>query len=531
MIKIYKIYILIFTLAVTSILIAGCQADPLQPIRRPPGIVDRPLEHYGSSVQEQVYRVFSKSQADYTLPSDPRPPALDGSGNYDYLQVKLIRSSSPGGAWTTARTRALSSLEKDGFIPSSEKPRLGTYGGDLSRPDTATGFFYTKKENGRWWMIDPEGYRMLSIGITSFSPAGTAAERAGQQNVYGDNEAWTKGATAHLKDDLGFNSLGAWANDTLIMRYFPFPYTKLIYFVTTYAEEAGLTYQDSGHQSFRNNVIPVFDPGFEQFADQRAASTMAKLRDDKYLVGYFSDNELPAGLTLNNYLNSPDDEMGKYSRAVAWEWLRRRHGPGATAANIGGNDLDDFREFVFDYYAQIVSNAIKHHDPNHMYLGPRLNGGTARTSPGIWRAFGRYCGAIGFNYYSVWDPDFTILANWEYWSGKPAITTEWYTKGMDSGLANYSGAGWVVETQDARGLFYEQFVLNLIESGTVVGWHWFKYKDNDPSAPAPDPSNVDGNKGIINTAFQEYTDLTSRMRITNFNTYRLVDYFVGRNGR
>jgi hypothetical protein len=64
-----------------------------------------------------------------------------------------------------------------------------------------------------------------------------------------------------------------------------------------------------------------------------------------------------------------------------------------------------------------------------------------------------------------------------------------------------------------------------------VGWHWFKYRDNDPSAPAPDPSNMDSNKGIINTAFREYTALTGRMKVVNFNVFRLVDYFVRKNGK
>ena len=164
-----------------------------------------------------------------------------------------------------------------------------------------------------------------------------------------------------------------------------------------------------------------------------------------------------------------------------------------------------------------------------MYLGCRLHGGS-RYNANIWRALGRFCGAIGFNYYSVWEPDFTTLANWEAWSGKPAIITEWYTKGMDSGLISSSGAGWVVKTQNDRGLFYEQFVMALLESGTCVGWQWFKYRDNDPGAPASDPSNVDGNKGIINTAFQEYTALTDRMRVINYNTYRLVDHCIARNG-
>ena len=96
---------------------------------------------------------------------------------------------------------------------------------------------------------------------------------------------------------------------------------------------------------------------------------------------------------------------------------------------------------------------------------------------------------------------------------------------MDSGLKNTSGAGWVVATQKDRGYFYQHFAMGLIESKTCVGFHWFKLKDNDPDAPAADPSNVDGNKGIINTQFQFYTDLTDEMKEFNYNVYNVIDYF------
>jgi hypothetical protein len=84
------------------------------------------------------------------------------------------------------------------------------------------------------------------------------------------------------------------------------------------------------------------------------------------------------------------------------------------------------------------------------------------------------------NYYDHWNPQKEHLSQWHEWSGKPCLITEFYVKGMDSGMANASGAGWVVKTQADRGAFYQNFALALLESGTCLGWHWFKYMDNDP---------------------------------------------------
>ena len=96
---------------------------------------------------------------------------------------------------------------------------------------------------------------------------------------------------------------------------------------------------------------------------------------------------------------------------------------------------------------------------------------------------------------------------------------------MDSGFANTSGAGWVVNTQEDRGRFYQNFTLGLLETGGCVGWHWFKYRDNDPNAKGADPSNIDSNKGIVTLELEPYPPLMNAMREVNQQVHSLVDYF------
>jgi hypothetical protein len=91
--------------------------------------------------------------------------------------------------------------------------------------------------------------------------------------------------------------------------------------------------------------------------------------------------------------------------------------------------------------------------------------------------------------------------------------------------ANRTGAGWLVHTQNDRGLFYQNFVLALIESRACIGWHWFKYQDNDPDDPNAEPSNVDSNKGIVNRFYQPYSPLLAKMRELNLRMYELADLF------
>jgi len=74
-------------------------------------------------------------------------------------------------------------------------------------------------------------------------------------------------------------------------------------------------------------------------------------------------------------------------------------------------------------------------------------------------------------------------------------------------MPNRTGAGWLVHTQDDRGIFYENFVLTLLESKSCVGWQWFKYQDNDPDDPHAESSNKDSNKGIVDRYYKAYTSL------------------------
>jgi hypothetical protein len=138
---------------------------------------------------------------------------------------------------------------------------------------------------------------------------------------------------------------------------------------------------------------------------------------------------------------------------------------------------------------------------------------------------GKYVDIMSVNYYYKWDPDPEQMAMWTQESGKPFMITEWYAKGQDSGMDNTSGAGWLVKTQKDRGRFYHNFSLGLMENKNCVGWHWFKYVDNDPNDTSVDPSNRDSNKGVVTYDYKPYTELLDEMKRLNENVYPLIDYF------
>lgn len=419
--------------------------------------------------------------------------------------------------WSLRPTRTVETL---GPLPA--EPMTDKYGGRQDRWGTVTGFFHVQKIGERWWLIDPDGHPFLHVGVNSVSFIGAF-----------DPAAQAADATDLLHQN-GFNGVGAWSATPLLRTAArPLVYTVMGHsgtpgggaggFMAAFGAQRRITHQGAGHAGYPKNCIPVFHPAFAAFCDDYA-KPLAALKYDPYLLGYFSDNELPLPM-LENYLalNPKDPQMGSSYRA-ARAWLEARHGKYASEADITEDDDSAWTEYVFGRYFALTTRAIRKYDPHHLCLGSRLVG-HAVSVPAVFRAAGKYLDVIAVNDYGVWSPRPASVARWTQWSGRPVLVSEFYAKGMDSGLANTSGAGWTVPTQRDRGLFYQTFTLGLLEAKNCVGWHWFKYRDNDPEDKGADASNRDANKGLVTTAFVPYAPLLTQMRALNENIYAVTDFF------
>jgi len=426
---------------------------------------------------------------------------------------------APGKNWTNYPTRTLAALPAS--VTNRVDTELDQYGGQLVRKEKATGYFYPKKIGDRWWLVDPDGGLFIHKAVSAVAPIGGAGAKAAFKEKFGSDSNWVASTTSllHLQ---GFNGLGAWS-DTEHLRSAaqPLVYTRIWDFMSTYGRNRGGTYQQSGHIGYPKDCIFVFDPEFEKFCDTYARQ-LAKSKDDPWLLGHFSDNEMPYKRdAIINYLQLPGKDPG-YQAALAW--LQARHGQSASIKDITEQDQKDFLALVTDRYYRIVSAAIKKYDPNHLFLGSRFHG-PELDYPEVFKAAGAYVDVMAVNYYRTWTPSQEKLAMWSRESGRPILITEWYMKGADSGLPNNSGAGWIVKSQHDRGLFYQNFTLSLLESKVCVGWHWFKYSDNDPNEPGTEPSNRDSNKGIITARYELYPALLEAMKLLNERVYSLADYF------
>jgi hypothetical protein len=428
--------------------------------------------------------------------------------------------------WIDMETHVLAPLtEPAGPQPPVDPPHLTRYGGVESDGLTPTGFFHAVcDEAGRWQLVDPDGGRFLSIGLNSVRPNDTRKGHETMRAKFGSKQAWARHTSKLLREN-GFNTLGCWSYWRSVKAVDePMPFVTQLNFMARYADKRGGSTQGRGHRDYPNDCIFVFDPGFAEFCERVAEEQLSgdRVQSDPWLLGRFSDNELPfPDDALDRYLTLDADDPGR-REAARWLAVRRadadasseKDAAAAPLADITDEDRQAFQQHVAETYFRICNAAIKRHDPNHMYLGCRFHGKALRRET-LFRAAGKHVDVVSLNWYGRWSPHAGWMDDWVAWSGKPFLVTEWYAKGADSGLANTSGAGWLVQTQADRGRFYQHFTLKLLASKGCVGWHWFRYLDNDPEDVLIDPTNTDANKGMLNGAFEPYAPLLDAARTLN----------------
>jgi hypothetical protein len=258
--------------------------------------------------------------------------------------------------------------------PKPKAVALDRFGGRRDKSYTASGFYYARKIQERWWLIDPAGHPYLKLErgtiIAAVAPAHSPASSKAFARAFKTPDEWMK-KTRKLLLVNGFNGAGAWSDVGLLRASSarsaqPLAYPINLDVMSAYGVKRGGTYDVPGHKGYPENTIFVFDPSFENFADQYVAPLVGPYRDDPNLMGYFSDNELPFTRdNLDGFLRLPASDPG---RQAAERWMQDHH-----AAAPTDNLRSEFLEFEADLYFRIVSSAIRKADPNHMYLGSRFH--------------------------------------------------------------------------------------------------------------------------------------------------------------
>ncbi len=401
------------------------------------------------------------------------------------------------------------------------------YGGTLSVKGAATGFFHVEKINGTWWIIDPEGNGFISKGVNhvsfdaDYSPSlGYSPYNKAVLKKYGGVEAWAKATVERLRS-YGFNTIGAWSSRELYG--LKIPYTVILDIAAS-----------AGSEWLSGSVIDYFSESFEKVAEEVAEKMCAPRRDDPYLLGYFTDNELRWGPDwrsskhlFDDYLALEKDAPGK---RMLVQYLMEKYGSISELNAKWGTGFRSFEDILSIYvppagasldsdrlgflqlvskrYFKVCHDAIRRHDPNHLILGCRF---AFRPPDEVLKGCVGHVDVVSVNNYG-WEPPLEDLRAINRLTGLPVMITEFSFKARDSGLPNTRGAGTPLATQADRAERFENYVGKILSEPYVVGYHWFQYSDQ-PAQGRFDGEN--SNFGLVNIEDEPWVILVTRVTTVN----------------
>jgi hypothetical protein len=341
------------------------------------------------------------------------------------------------------------------------------YGGYKSTQTRATGYFRVEQIDGRWWFVDPEGHLFLSTGING-TPGGGAGFGAGQGSE----------RTNRRLDAWGFTTGGQKRPGTVMLRW-----PRSLNFL---------------------GLPDVYSPQFAADIDSAAGSQCAPRKSDPLVLGYFIGNEPPwngrEAELCSLILAGPDTATKTALKAFL--------APGDTPALR--------REFVlagFRKYLQIICDAVRKYDPNHLILGIRYGGHMADEALIAAQIFD----VCSINVYE-YEPTKQIIRAAQI-SNRPILIGEFHIGVPADGLS----AGLVqAKDQTERGLAYRYYVEQAASLSSFVGAYWFEWRD-EPVLGRMDGENY--NIGFVDVTDRPYTELVEAAKLTH---QRLLDVHSGK---
>jgi len=340
--------------------------------------------------------------------------------------------------------------------------------------------------------------------------------------------------TSQRLEAWGFNTIGNWSDPDLCAMH-RLPYTVPLWPEGEYGKV-------SSGEDWWGPMPDPFDPRFSDAADKMARNAAGRFRGDPYLIGYFVDNELPWGrsvpafpldyyvVAINalaagpgssakaafiSYLIDTYREPDRLEQAwdvslTSWDALRRASFalPRAAFDNPAViADLAAFARRFAEAYFRTVAEALRRHDPDHLYLGSRFAWQTTQAV----EACARWCDVVSFNRYRqsiADDPD-----EWARFHalGKPALIGEFHFGSVDRGLFWEGLIG--VGRERERGPAYARYLRAVADNPDFVGAHWFQYLDEPLTGRTLDGENA--HIGFVTVADVPYEDLVAAARDAN----------------
>ena len=403
------------------------------------------------------------------------------------------------------------------------------YGGRVGVRRAATGFFRTTRGEGRWWLVDPSGSVFISVGVNrvSLRPRDPRKEkgspyREASLEKYRTEGEWSRAVVERLRG-WGFNTLGAGSDRATWGR--EMPYTVSLKCTSAAPLGEGREFPD------------VYDPAYERAVRRHASRVCRSQASDRWLVGYFTDDEVRwgsaeqgAGSLLAEFLGLGDEAPGRRAllRFLALQHLNigelnevwgteyaSFEEVGRTpqvGSRIPREDVAAFQREVAERYFQVAHDAIRAADEYHLILGPQFG----EEVPGaVLQAMDEYVDVVSLKCQGTTPPVEQVREIYRATQLPVLISRFGFRAAGPSGVAEGEEAAGAA--REERVELYEEFVHELLALPMVVGYHWVDHADE---AVRDRRGGYVGGFGLVNVRDEPYGPLVAAARRVNGDVYR-----------
>jgi hypothetical protein len=405
----------------------------------------------------------------------------------------------------------------EAILDSQDNLNRDIYGGFNNTSQEATGYFYTKKIDAKWWFVDPLGNLFLATGINGVSPGDYTRTKNrkyifaelppkefqkttddknaplvsyglwNQQRRFGDDwkNQWKNLEIKRMKA-WGLTAIN-WSvpelNDTVV-------YAK---FLKGWGIEEGVM-----------GLPDIYSQAFLDRVDKIAKEQCAPLKNDPYLLGYFIGNE-PVWPGMESRVIDAILESDKTPemKKVLQTYLNERDTP---------ERRKKFIHKSFIKFLEAINTAIKKYDSNHLTLGIRFGGDLNMEDTVIKMA--EIFDVFSFNAY-LHEVSQNKLNRVSNIMDHPILIGEFHFGVSGRGLA---GGLEQVKDHKERGKAYSHYVENAFSHPNVVSSFWYRWRDQ-PNTGRNDGENY--NIGLVNVVGLVYHDLTNAIRETHSKIFEI----------
>jgi len=433
--------------------------------------------------------------------------------------------------------------DNEGKLFSSFSKSFSKYGGCLDLRFDSTGYFHTHNDGRRWWLVDPEGYAFLSAGIDCMR-ANVEGPISGNEDVFDniskDESLYSIRKNIRIFNFLGFNMKTIWGEKWEEKWYKTVKSNMYKYHINTIGNWSAPKFYKTAQMpfvypmdSFPETKVNLFRDFPDVFSNEyienttKFAQQLNRFKNNPYLIGYFLENEPHWAFgSFNLCYEMFRTDLQSDTKLQFEIWVKEKYTDNLENLNKIWNskfasfseipkmqfkaeffysdsawkDMKKFTEVMVKKYIEVLCNAVKKVDNQHLNLGMRY----AWISSDLCYLAGAYFDVFSINGYSFPDPPKTEEITKR--TNKPVLIGEFHFGSTDRGLSANGIVG--AANQKDRGLAYRRYVEQGFARPELIGIHYFQWNDQ-PILGRGDGENY--NIGLFDVCNQPYKDMLDAM--------------------